>query len=61
MKDEDRKLLAEKGEWEEFWKFAYNKWPEHFNGFDWEFDNWLINPARFCELAVGFLKEKKGK
>ena len=37
-------------QWEEFWKFAYNKWPEHFNGFDWEFDNWLINPARFCEL-----------
>jgi hypothetical protein len=24
-----------------------------------EFELWLINPARFCELAAGFLKDSK--
>jgi len=49
--------LVEKGDWRDFFGFARNSWDEA------NVNNWLMVPARFCELCSQFLEErgKNGK
>lgn len=52
--------LVELGLWVEFYMWAWDNWFE--TGPEWwsaRFANWLIDPARFCQLAADFLKERK--
>jgi len=45
--------LVEKEEWKDFIPFAWHK----FNGLVMgSFTDWLLNPERFCQLVVDFLK-----
>lgn len=52
--------LVELGLWEEFRKYAWAVWVGLCLGvWSFQFDDWLIDPARFCQLAADFLKERK--
>jgi hypothetical protein len=60
-----KEKLVEKGLFIKFENWAFEKWEkEHNHKFDdlsynqAEFTDWLINPTRFCELAVQFGVEK---
>jgi hypothetical protein len=66
MGDVKEKLVE--GEWAKFWHYAEEKFMEEpideeeliyretEDSFVTDFANWLIQPTRFCQLAVDFLK-----
>jgi hypothetical protein len=52
--------MVELGLFVKFYMWAWDNWFE--TGPEWwsaRFANWLIDPARFCQLAADFLKERK--
>jgi hypothetical protein len=61
-----KEKLVEKGEWEGFDRYAYGEFCRRADKFQIEitgyvsaaYSNWLINPERFCKLAVQFIKQK---
>lgn len=58
-----KKKIVEMGEWHGFWMYAATEFKEvqHKAGkIVWrksEMSNWLMNPIRFPELVVGWIKE----
>ena len=46
--------LVEKGDWRDFFGFARNSWDEA------NVNNWLMVPARFCELVGEWLGKQEG-
>ena len=59
-----KKKIVEMGEWDGFWMYAATEFKEvqHKAGkVVWrksEMSNWLMNPIRFPELVVGWIKER---
>lgn len=55
-----KRQLVEKGEFDDFYEFAYCRWRDDptqdgkFVMFDW-----LIDEARFCQLAADYLRREK--
>ena len=52
--------MRKREDWNDFKHFAWKRWCIEVDNdlTDEQGDDWLINPTRFCELAVEFLKEK---
>jgi len=59
-----KEKIVEMGEWDGFWMYAATEFKEvqHKAGkVVWrksEMSNWLMNPIRFPELVVGWIKER---
>lgn len=55
----------ELGLWEDFNDYAIDysglvdEWGPIEGTWDYKFTDWLIDPARFCQLAADFLKERE--
>jgi len=53
--------LVEKGMWNDFSAFAWDKWTDQCEGGRCpveDYANWLLNPARFCQLVADWWKEE---